>query len=134
MNKLEEAQEILFAKEDKRPSAAGYWKVMIIDDELDIHSTTRMALGRLTFQNKKVHFISAYSEQDAMRLIEEHPDTALILLDVAMEHDDSGLHVVQYIRQTLRNNLVRIILCTGHPGLAPEENLIITYEPLAKRK
>jgi DNA-binding MarR family transcriptional regulator len=44
-----------------------------------------------------------------------------------METDDAGLHFVQYVRETLRNTLVRIVLRTGQPGQAPENVVALTY-------
>ena len=58
----------------------------------------------------------------------EEDDIALILLDVVMEEDDSGLKVVKAIREELKNNRVRIILRTGQPGYAPEEKVVIDYD------
>ena len=45
-----------------------------------------------------------------------------------MEKNDSGLMVVKYIRDNLKNHLMRIVLHTGQPGEAPEESVIINYD------
>jgi two-component system sensor histidine kinase ChiS len=105
-----------------------HWKIMLVDDEEEIHHVTRLALADFIFENRGVSFISAYSGEEAKRLIQEHPDTALILLDVVMETDDAGLAVVKHIRQVLRNPLVRIVLRTGQPGQAPESTVIVDYD------
>jgi len=60
--------------------------------------------------------------------MEEKSDIAVILLDVVMEGDDSGLKVAKYIRENLGNDLVRIILRTGQPGQAPEREVIKNYD------
>jgi len=104
------------------------WKVMIVDDEREIHEVTQLALDGFTFQQKPVSFLSAYSAQEAKSLLQVHPDTALVLLDVVMEENDSGLQVVKYIRQTQENHLIRIILRTGQPGEAPEQSVIVNYD------
>ena len=65
--------------------------------------------------------------QEAKQLIQAHPDTAVILLDVVMEAEDAGLQVVKYIREELGNQLVRIILRTGQPGQAPENFVVVNY-------
>ncbi len=108
--------------------SAPTWKVMIVDDEQEIHDVTKIALDGFVFQGKPISFISAYSGEQAKALLKEHPDTAIIFLDVVMEENDAGLQVVKYIRDTLQNNLVRIILRTGQPGEAPEEKTIINYD------
>lgn len=104
------------------------WKILVVDDEAEIHNVTKLVLNDLTFEGKPLTFISAYSGEEAKALIEKHPDTALILLDVVMETDDAGLEVVKYIRNVLGNLLVRIILRTGQPGQAPEDVVIIHYD------
>ncbi|MBF0553012.1 MAG: PAS domain S-box protein [Nitrospirae bacterium] len=110
------------------PATAGKWKIMIADDEQEIHDMTRLALKHFVYDGKSLEFISAYSGAEANRLMEEHPDTAVILLDVVMEEDHSGLLVTKYIREKLRNNLVRIILRTGQPGQAPKHDVIVQYD------
>ncbi|MDQ3249037.1 MAG: response regulator, partial [Chloroflexota bacterium] len=104
------------------------WKIMIVDDEVEVHQVTLLALERLTFDGRKLAFLSAYSNAEAEQLIQTHPDTAVILLDVVMDRNDSGLQLVRYIRETAANKLVRIILRTGQPGEAPEETIIREYD------
>ncbi|MBI1924080.1 response regulator [Candidatus Poribacteria bacterium] len=126
----EDDDPLVFAEEDaegkeQRPDC---WKVLIVDDEPEVHEVTRLALEDFTFEGKSLAFISTYSGEEAKRFIQTHPDISLILLDVVMETDRSGLEVTQYIREELKNRLVRIILRTGHPGQAPEETVIIDYD------
>ena len=58
----------------------------------------------------------------------EHPDIAAVLLDVIMETDVAGLDLVEYIRNEIKNETVRIILRTGQPGQAPERRVIVQYD------
>jgi response regulator RpfG family c-di-GMP phosphodiesterase len=45
-----------------------------------------------------------------------------------METDSAGLDCVKKIRDELQNKDVRIILRTGQPGQAPENDVIINYD------
>jgi signal transduction histidine kinase len=45
-----------------------------------------------------------------------------------METDAAGLDLVEYIRNDLQNETVRIILRTGQPGQAPERRVIVQYD------
>jgi signal transduction histidine kinase len=45
-----------------------------------------------------------------------------------MESDAAGLDLVQFIRNQLKNETVRIILRTGQPGQAPERRVIDDYD------
>jgi len=122
--------DFLFAEEPEHvePTLNGSWKILIVDDEPEVHAVTKLALSDFTFQGKNLEFLSAYSGVDAKKLIEQHPDTAIVLLDVVMETDDAGLLVARYIREQLRNEQVRIILRTGQPGQAPERQVIVNYD------
>jgi two-component system sensor histidine kinase ChiS len=121
--------KLVFTDTNKLPiSAKDTWKILVVDDEAEIHNVTKLVLNDFTFEGKPINFISAYSGEEAKALIEKNPDTALILLDVVMETDDAGLDVVKYIRDVLGNLLVRIILRTGQPGQAPEDVVIIHYD------
>ncbi|WOD41522.1 diguanylate cyclase [Nodosilinea sp. E11] len=105
------------------------WKIAIIDDEPDVHRATQLALQNFQFEGKSLLFFSAYSGEEGKHLITSiHPDTALVFLDVVMETHDAGLRMVQYIRNELKNQKIRIILRTGHPGEAPEESVILDYD------
>ncbi|MEH2392800.1 MAG: ATP-binding protein [Nostoc sp.] len=104
------------------------WKMMIVDDDFEVHQATKLALRSFTFEDKPLTFLSAFSGTEAKKLIAVHPDTAFILLDVVMETNDAGLRVIQYIREELKNQIVRVILRTGQPGDAPEESVILNYD------
>ncbi len=104
------------------------WQVLIVDDDPEIHSVTQLALSDLVVLGRRLEYLHAYSGKDACQLIEEHKDIVLVLLDVVMETDDAGLNVVKYIRETLQRKDIRIVLRTGQPGYAPEENVIKEYD------
>jgi response regulator RpfG family c-di-GMP phosphodiesterase len=104
------------------------WKILIVDDEEDIHDVTIMALRRLTFDSRKLKFFSAYSAGEARSIMADNPDMAIALLDVVMEDDVAGLGLVKYIREELGNEMVRLILRTGNPGQAPEESVTLNYD------
>ena len=124
-----EDRKLLFPSTNELPLSRGdSWKILIVDDESEIHNITKLVLNDFSFKGKSLTIISAYSGQEAKELLKENPDTALILLDVVMETDDAGLDVVKYIRDVLDNLLVRIILRTGQPGEAPEDVVIIHYD------
>jgi CheY-like chemotaxis protein len=117
------------ASEASADSAAqGSWRIMIIDDDPDVHSATTFALGSLEIQHRPLSFLHAYSAAEAREILQKEKDIAIILLDVVMEHEDAGLQLVNYIRKTLGLADVRIILRTGQPGYAPEIDAIRDYD------
>jgi DNA-binding MarR family transcriptional regulator/CheY-like chemotaxis protein len=119
--------EIRFAEETESIQPETSWKILIVDDDVEVHTVTRLALSDFTFEGKSLAFLSAYSAQEAQQLIQAHPDTAIVFLDVVMEHESAGLQLVKFIREELDNQLVRIILRTGQPGQAPEQVVAVHY-------
>ncbi|WP_412723098.1 bifunctional diguanylate cyclase/phosphodiesterase [Alteromonas sp. D210916BOD_24] len=105
------------------------WNILIVDDDEEIHTVTRLALADLVVNDRKLNFIHAYSAKEAKALLHEYGNTiAIILLDVVMETDDAGFEVVKYIREDMQLFEPRIILRTGQPGYAPEEQVIKVYD------
>lgn len=124
---IQDDEELRFADETEPIQPDQSWKILIVDDDAEVHTITRLALRDVVFEGRSLSFLSAYSAQEARQLIQAHPDTAIIFLDVVMETDDAGLHLVQYVREALGNALVRIILRTGQPGQAPEDVVALNY-------
>ncbi|WP_276355581.1 DUF3369 domain-containing protein [Cohnella caldifontis] len=104
------------------------WKVIIVDDDPEVHHLTRLVLDDFEFDGRRLGFVSVYSEAEALKVIPDHPDAAIILLDVVMDAEDSGLKLVQFIRDELKYDAARIILRTGQPGQAPERLVIKDYD------
>lgn len=105
-----------------------FCNILIVDDEKDMHSSTKLAMKRFVFEGKEMRFHSAYSAQEARELLNKGDRYSLILLDVVMETENAGLDLACYIRQTLKNRFSRIILRTGQPGIAPEQSVIRDFD------
>ncbi|BCO18609.1 MULTISPECIES: response regulator [unclassified Alteromonas] len=122
--------DFLFAEDDDENEYddLGSWKVLIVDDEPEVHAVTKLALNDFSLNGKTLEFVSAYSGEEAKNCFRDHDDIAVVLLDVVMETDDAGLKVAEYIRNELDNHFTRIILRTGQPGQAPEKDVIINYD------
>jgi response regulator RpfG family c-di-GMP phosphodiesterase len=122
--------QFLFADEpaQQQELPQEFWKILIVDDEPEVHAVTKLALSDFSFLGRGLEFHSAYSGEEARELATQHPDAAIVLLDVVMETDDAGLHVAKFIREDLGNRFTRIILRTGQPGQAPERTVIVNYD------
>lgn len=108
--------------------AARPWRVLVVDDEPDIHAVTRLALNHVSFKGRGLEILSAYTGAQGYELLATEPDIALVLLDVVMETEDAGLRLAKRIRDDLNNHLVRIVLRTGQPGQAPEQQVIVDFD------
>ena len=115
-------------KQTEVKEKTGTYKVLIVDDEPSVHDVTVLALADIRFNEKRLEMLHAYSAKEAREVLSSEKDIAVIFLDVVMETDKAGLDLVKVIRTDLKNTLVRIILRTGQPGQAPEEEVIVEYD------
>ena len=123
--------KLVFTKKERsrQPRGEGAnWRILVVDDDREVHVVTRLALKSLHFAGRGIEILSAYSAAAAREVLATKNDIAIVLLDVVMESDDAGLRLVQYIREELKNANMRIILRTGQPGQAPEEEVIVKYD------
>jgi signal transduction histidine kinase len=104
------------------------WKVLIVDDEPDVHAMTRFALEEFQFAGKSLQLLQAMSGIEARDILVTEPEIAVALIDVVMETDDAGLQLVDFIRNELKYSLIRLIIRTGQPGMAPEQEVIDRYD------
>jgi len=117
----------MFAEEVEVEQEVAPWRVLIVDDDEGVHAITKSVLKNQEIDGRGLEFYSAFSGADAIDLLESIDDIAVIFLDVVMEHNEAGLEACRRIREELNNDLVRIILRTGQPGSAPENEVIIKY-------
>ncbi len=126
-----DAFSALFASEPAKNATPGVsgppWKVMLVDDEEDIRAVLRLALTDVRVDERALLLLEAKSSEEAKTRLTEHPDTALILLDVVMETKSAGLELVRYIREELGNDRAQIVLVTGQAGYVTQREVITRY-------
>lgn len=115
-------------KEGGLSSTEAPWKILIADDEEEVHQVTAVAMIDVHFKGRKLEFLHAYSAHEARDMLAAHHDIAIILLDVVMEEENAGLRLVRQIREQMNNRRVRIVLRTGQPGQAPERDVVVDYD------
>lgn len=100
------------------------WRILIVDDDEDVHVATTTALDGEVILGRELAFEHAYSGAQACEVLARDRDFAVILLDVVMERPHVGLETVAKIRNDFDMKLSRILLRTGQPGHAPELEVI----------
>lgn len=125
---------MLFAEEDPTVTVFPNWRpkntwcVLMVDDDAEVHTVTRLALRGYEFQGRSLEFISAFSGKEGQQMFEDRKDIAVALVDVIMERALAGLELVDYVRHTLDNHRTRIVLRTGQPGMASRADTIDKHE------
>ncbi|WP_020406135.1 bifunctional diguanylate cyclase/phosphodiesterase [Hahella ganghwensis] len=114
--------------EDNAGRSEKSWQILIVDDDKDVHESTVFALRNARILGRKLVFDHAYTAAEAMEILHQRQDYAVILLDVVMESEHAGLELVRIIRQDMEITASRIILRTGQPGYAPETEAIREYD------
>lgn len=104
------------------------WLILVVDDDLDIHHATQFALYGVTIFDRRIRLLHAHDAAQAIEILKAEANIAIVLLDVVMDTETSGLDLVRHIREDLKRGAVRIILRTGQPGFAPELEVIRRYD------
>ncbi len=110
------------------PAEQPGWKILVVDDEPDVISVTQLSLKGFSFAGRQVDILTAGSAYAAKEVLASHPDIAVAIIDVVMETDDAGLRLVEHIRNELGNAMMRIVIRTGQPGIAPERFVIDHFD------
>jgi len=85
-------------------------------------------LADAEIEGRKLELVSAFSKEEAKTLLLEKDDFSIAFVDVVMETDHAGLELVQWIRNDLKNQNIRLILRTGQAGTIPEAKVIKEFD------
>ena len=117
---------------NKQSSAVDFdknsWRALLVDDEPDVHEITRIALKGFTFDGKRLELVSAYSAEQAREILRDDPNFSAAIIDVVMETETAGLDLVRFIREEMGLSHIRLVVRTGQPGKAPEQDVIKNYD------
>ena len=102
--------------------------MLVVDDDPDVLTVTRMGFRNLELMDRPVHLICAHSAKEARDILSTHTRIAVLLTDVVMETDSAGLELVHWLRAQPKGHLTRVVVRTGQPGLAPEEVVLRRYD------
>ncbi|MDX1457454.1 MAG: EAL domain-containing protein [Marinobacter sp.] len=105
-----------------------HWQILVVDDDPEVHQSTRFALADMEILGARVQLDFASSGEEAYQYLTTHEEPAVIFLDVVMESSDAGLVLAKRIRDELKLVKTRIILRTGQAGYAPELKVISEYD------
>ena len=108
------------------------WVVLLVDDEPDVLSVSRLALRRFEVYGLPLRIYTAESKAAAVQLLHDSltvaNSLAVAFIDVVMETDTAGLELCKYIRNDMGNKLSQLFIRTGQPGIAPERAVIDQYD------
>ena len=118
----EEDKNLTISKSQKK------WRILVVDDDDSVHQVTKLVLADAEIENRQLEIISVYSMEEAKNKLLIDNDFCMAFVDVVMETDHAGLELVQWIREELKNQAIRLVLRTGQAGSAPEARVIKDYD------
>jgi len=105
------------------------WHILVVDDEPSVHDVTRLTLGRLEIFDRPLKLHSAFSAAEAREILEKGETSfCMAFVDVVMETEHAGLELVEWIREEMNDQDIRLVLRTGQAGMAPEHDVIRNYD------
>ena len=120
--------ELIFSPEESNLAVEpnNQWNILVIDDDMQVHVMTKLALKNVKIFNRGLNISHAYSGAEGIALLKEMPEIDLVLLDMVMEKHDTGLEVARWLREDAgRHDRPVVILRTGHPGLLTTDDILM---------
>ena len=115
------------AEEDTAGPSQKNWVVLSVEDNQPYQDVLESALQEVAFEGRKIELLRASSAASAATILSKRQDISLILLDIVMETDDAGFYLIDTIRNVIGDELVRIVVLTGQPGVKPHDKAINEY-------
>ncbi|SHN68769.1 response regulator [Fervidobacterium gondwanense] len=104
-----------------------HYKVLIVDDSKTVHTELKSILSEINFESEDLEIEQAYGYED-FRKIFVPEKYALVMTDLVMEKDDSGIEVINHIRHICNDSRTRIVLMTANPEKIPPDLLTRDYD------
>ena len=123
---MNELFEFSAEKEAAGPSQKD-WVVLSVEDNQPYQDVLESAIQEVAFEGRKIELLRASSAASAATILSKRQDISLILLDIVMETDDAGFYLIDTIRNVIGDELVRIVVLTGQPGVKPHDKAINEY-------
>ena len=104
------------------------WRVLIVDDEPELHVLTTTVLKDFMFEGKSLEFVSAHNELEISEALESDQDYAIIITDIIREEIDSGFKLIARIRSDSRFDNTYLIIRSGSLGLLSMRQAATDYD------
>ncbi len=113
---------------NKKLTKTKVWRILVVDDDESVHQVTKLVLADADIEYRRLDIVSVYSSSEAKELLAKDDSFCMAFVDVVMETDHAGLELVEWIRNDLKNQDIRLVLRTGQAGSAPEARVIKDFD------
>lgn len=104
------------------------WKILIVDDNNFVHVVIREILKDFKFEDKPLTILNASSSTEALEILSDNKDIALVIIDIYLGEKTSGLKLTKYIREVIGNSALRIVLMTGSENSGLQKEAVLNYD------
>ncbi|QOP46492.1 EAL domain-containing response regulator [Sulfurimonas paralvinellae] len=108
--------------------SSNFWEILLVDDDEKFHQIVAESFDEIFINDKKVKMLHARNAQEAKKILQQYSDIAIAFIDIAMHTPDAGLDLVNYIRQTLYNSSMRIVIINSDDSPVPASDIIAHYD------
>lgn len=117
-----------FLDEEEQEELLPFWDILVVDDEQEVLDVTEMTLRDFQYKDLGANFTMAKSYLEAKEILDSGALFSVMIVDVVMEEDDSGLQFANYVRNIAHDENARIIIRTGQPGARPKEEVLHYFD------
>ncbi|MBT0585849.1 response regulator [Alteromonas oceanisediminis] len=100
------------------------WVVLSVEDNPDYQASLVYTIEHMKIRHRPVVVLTANSCEQACAMVLDRSDISVALVDMVMEDDTAGLRFIQYVRHTLHDDAMRMVMLTGEPGIAPRRLMV----------
>ena len=105
------------------------WKILVVDDDRDIHALTKILFSDLEFQGRGIQFLYAESAAVAQKMMDEMGSRiAIVLLDMVMGDRNAGIKVIDHVRKINLNLKTRFIVRTAVQETQPSGSFMKDFD------
>ena len=94
------------------PASRDTWHALIVDPDTKNQAFIDDTLSQFVFKDSPISLLKVNSLQEAQTLLSEKKDIAVLLLHLSRETTTDGRWLINYIRKSLNNQTIRIIIQT----------------------
>ncbi len=88
-------------------------KILVVDDEKDVQTLFEQRF-RKEIKSREMHFIFAFSGEDALIYLNEHQHEAVLILSDINMPGMSGLQLLEYIKQKYQKPPPLVMMITAY--------------------
>ena len=94
---MSDSEDLLFSEDeygqddDVKENNEAPWNVLIVDDEPEIHSVTKLVLADFEWEGRPLRFFNAYTAIDARAIVSSETSISVCLVDVLMAPNAHGV-------------------------------------------